>query len=76
MDILTGNWECLPGWRFSKKLLRRRGKRFMEMKNEHIFPTLLIVLDILAGVVYLCHGDVKKFIYWIAAAVLNITVTF
>lgn len=46
------------------------------MKNEHIFPTLLIVLDILAGVVYLRHGDVKKFIYWIAAAVLNITVTF
>lgn len=46
------------------------------MKSVYIFPTILIGLDILAGIVYLCQGDKKKFIYWIAAAVLNITVTF
>lgn len=46
------------------------------MKSVHIFPSILIGLDILAGIVYLRQGDVKKFIYWIAAAVLNITVTF
>ena len=46
------------------------------MKSVYIFPLALIILDVLAGIVYLCHGDIKKFIYWMAAAVLNITVTF
>ena len=46
------------------------------MKSTYIFPLVLIILDVLAGVVFLCHGDIKKFIYWMAAAVLNITVTF
>ena len=46
------------------------------MRKEQIFPLILIILDALAGVVYLANGDVKKFIYWMAAAVLNITVTF
>jgi hypothetical protein len=41
-----------------------------------LFPTILIMLDFGAGIVYLCNGDLKKFIYWIAAAVLNICVTF
>lgn len=46
------------------------------MKKEYIFPIVLIVLDALAAVVYLFDGDYKKCIYWIAAAVLNICVTF
>ena len=46
------------------------------MKTKYIFPVILIALDIGAGLVYMAHGDYKKFIYWIAAAVLNITVTF
>lgn len=45
-------------------------------KYKYIFPLVLIGLDLCAGVVYLVSGDIKKFIYWIAAAVLNITVTF
>lgn len=45
-------------------------------KYKYIFPLVLIGLDLCAGVVYLASGDIKKFIYWIAAAVLNITVTF
>ena len=44
--------------------------------KKYIVPIILILLDIGAGFVYLASGDIKKFIYWIAAAVLNITVTF
>jgi len=42
---------------------------------KSIFPITLIVLDVCAAVVYLCCGDVRRFIYWIAAAVLTLTVT-
>jgi hypothetical protein len=44
--------------------------------NKYIFPILLIALDLGAAAVYGFSGDVRKVIYWIAAAVLNITVTF
>lgn len=46
------------------------------LKPEHIFPLLLIALDVLAAVVYFVQKDYKKAVYWIAAAVLNVTVTF
>lgn len=42
-----------------------------------IFPCVLIGLDILAAVFYITFdGDLRRFIYWIAAAVLTATVTF
>ena len=41
-----------------------------------IFPIILIILDFLAGVVYLSYGDLRHFFYWIFAAVLTICVTF
>jgi hypothetical protein len=44
--------------------------------NKYIFPIALIILDFGAPGVYLFDGDFKKAVYWIAAAVLNITVTF
>ena len=44
--------------------------------TKYIFPVSLIVLDVCAAAVYLLGGDIKKTIYWIAAAVLNICVTF
>ena len=44
--------------------------------NKYIFPMALILLDIGAAAVYASCGDMRKAIYWIAAAVLNITVTF
>lgn len=47
-----------------------------KMKTEFIFPTLLIVLDVGAAIVYGVNGDWKKVIYWVAAAVLNAAVTF
>lgn len=46
------------------------------MKKEYIFPSVLIALDLLAAVVYAVGKDYKKAVYWLAAAVLNITVTF
>lgn len=44
--------------------------------KQYIFPCLLIALDFGSAFVYGLDGDWKKVIYWIAAAVLNITVTF
>jgi hypothetical protein len=46
------------------------------MKLQQLFPTILILLDIVAGLVYLCDGDLRKFVYWTSAAVLTATVTF
>lgn len=48
----------------------------MKIKPEQIFPLILIVIDVLAAIVYFYHKDIKKGIYWIAAAILSITVTF
>lgn len=41
-----------------------------------LFPTILIVLDACAGIVCLTQGDIRRFIYWTAAAVLTATVTY
>ena len=44
--------------------------------SKYIFPAILIGLDICAAGAYLFHGDIKKTVYWVAAAVLSICVTF
>ena len=41
-----------------------------------VFPTILIILDVAAAMVYVAEGDVRRFIYWIAAATLTATVTY
>ena len=46
------------------------------MKIQHIFPLMLIVMDLGAAVTYIPSGDWRKIVYWIAAAVLNAVVTF
>lgn len=46
------------------------------MKVEYIFPILLILLQIGAAVAYAAQKDMKMFTYWLAAAVINIAVTF
>jgi hypothetical protein len=46
------------------------------MKQQYIFPTMLILLQAFSGIVSGAVGDWRKAIYWIAAAILNITVTF
>lgn len=44
--------------------------------SPKLFPTVLIILDALAAFVYVARGDLRHFIYWIAAAVLTATVTY
>lgn len=52
-------------------------KKILELiRPEQVFPLVLIILDLAAAVVYLRQKDYKKVVYWVAAAVLNITVTF
>lgn len=41
-----------------------------------LFPSVLIALDVGASAVYACHGDARRCVYWLAAAVLTATVTF
>lgn len=45
------------------------------MKTVWIFPFILMALDVGAAAVYLANGDPKRAIYWVAAAVLTLTVT-
>lgn len=46
------------------------------MKPTYIFPIVMIVMDIGAAVMCAVNKEYKKCIYWIAAAVLTVTVTF
>ena len=46
------------------------------MINPKILPTVLAVIDILAGIVYIFHGDWRKVVYWFAAAALSLVVTW
>ena len=40
-----------------------------EMK--HLFPTILIILDCCAAVVYLYYGDKVRVAYWLGAGLLT-----
>ena len=44
--------------------------------DPRLFPSILIVLDLCAAVVCATQGDARKTVYWIAAAILTITVTW
>ena len=44
--------------------------------DTRIFPTILIILDILAAVVYWSDGDIRRVFYWIAAGVITASVTY
>lgn len=44
--------------------------------DPRIFPTVLMALDFIAAAVWALHGDVRKVVYWIAAGVLTLTVTW
>lgn len=47
------------------------------MTREKLFPLILIILDIAAALVYaFTSHDIRKVVYWLAAAILSITVTF
>lgn len=44
--------------------------------SKYVFPVALIILDVGAAAIYGINGDIRKAVYWLAAAVLNIAVTF
>lgn len=46
------------------------------MISPRLFPTILIILDVCAAGVYFFHGDWRRVIYWVAAAILTATVTW
>lgn len=52
-----------------------QGKEKKKM-SVYIFPAILILLDVGAAIMCFVNGDAKKGIYWLAAAVLNVCVTF
>lgn len=43
---------------------------------DKLFPVLLIVLDVCASVAYAFDGDIRRTIYWFAAVVLTVCVTY
>ena len=46
------------------------------MKREYIFPSVLILLDVLSAVVYGFGKDWRQLVYWLAAATLTACVTY
>lgn len=46
------------------------------IKLKYIFPLCLIIFNLAASIVCAVCGDWKKALYWLAAALLNATVTF
>ena len=45
------------------------------MKYQFIMPGLIITLSFAAAIVYAWHGDWRRATYWLAASVLNVSVT-
>lgn len=48
----------------------------IKINATQILPIAMILLDVGAAAVCLWHKDYRRTVYWIAAAVLNLTVTF
>ena len=48
----------------------------IKVNTTQILPIAMILLDVGAASVCLWHRDYRRAVYWIAAAVLNLTVTF
>ena len=46
------------------------------MKHTHIFPSILIALDVLSAIAYGFSRDRRQVIYWLAAATLSVCVTY
>jgi len=46
------------------------------MDKAHIFPTIMIILSLIASVFWFVDGNIRMGVYWIAAAILTTTVTF
>ena len=44
--------------------------------NPKVFPTILIILDVLASVPYAIQKDLRMTVYWLSAALLTFSVTW
>lgn len=44
--------------------------------SEKAFPVIQMIICILAAGVYMYNGDLRRTIYWMAAATLTAAVTF
>jgi hypothetical protein len=47
-----------------------------EEMNPKILPSILIIIDFGASIPYFCQGNWRMGIYWIAAGILTLTVTW
>ena len=45
------------------------------MISPRLMPCIMIACSLLAAIVYGCQGDYRRCAYWLAGAVLNISVT-
>jgi hypothetical protein len=62
-----------PSAGFLDDARRQEGRR---VTRAQVFPALLIVLDLTASVVYAVEADVRRSVYWFAAAVLTVVSRF
>lgn len=46
------------------------------MSTEKILPTIMMVLQILSAIPYAINGDLRMAVYWIAAGVLTLSLTW
>lgn len=44
--------------------------------NPKIFPTVLIILDVLAAIPYMFEKDLRMTVYWLSAGLLTFSVTW
>ena len=44
--------------------------------NTKIFPTILMTLQFVAAIPYAIEGDARMTVYWIAAGVLTLALTY
>lgn len=58
------------------EIIKKLIQAISRIKPQQILPLVLIVINVAAAIVCVKHKDYKKAVYWIAAAVLNVTVTF
>lgn len=48
----------------------------IKINTTQMLPIAMILLDAGAAAVCLWHRDYRRAVYWVASAVLNVTVTF
>ena len=46
------------------------------MPKEKILPTILMIIDFMAAIPYIIKGNLAQSVYWIAAGVLTLSVTW